>query len=495
MVPTKSLGHGRREQFINSTAHELETLAFPNWKKHPQASADMPRPAEKMTACLLSWKRPRNIEIIVAALQQVNVIDEILIWNNNPDVALNFTDGKIRVVRAPENHLCYGRFLCAAQARNHTIYVQDDDVINHDIEGLYRQFVGDPSRIAHALSEAHWEHRDRHIHGEAHVALLGWGAIFSKDWLAVLENLPPALLGSSLFRREADKFFSILLQRRHNSVRGRLRHLDGHATGPALWRQPNHRHFKASAICQSLRIVRQRHTPHPPVPWNVVITCRNYGRYLGGAVESVLANDADLEIHIVDDCSSDSTAEVAADYVRRFPNIRYIRNASRCGAGYSRNRGIAAADSRFVILLDADDRIGANYLFEAARLLESGSDVVNPDAILFGIRRARWNVPDVTTLQMLLERNHVHCCSAFVRELWLGVGGIDEEMPCWMDYDFWIRLAAAGARIRRLRGDHFFYQQHHDSLTHRSRRLRGEVRAYLDRKHAALQSISASELP
>ena len=75
--------------------------------------------------------------------------------------------------------------------------------------------------------------------------------------------------------------------------------------------------------------------------------------------------------------------------------------------------------------------------------------MVNPDAVLFGDRaEERWVVPELTTLEMLLQRNSVHCCSAFRRELWSKTGGIDEQMPCWMDYEFWIRVAAAAREFR-----------------------------------------------
>jgi hypothetical protein len=469
----------------DATPEVLEALAFP---QRSLAAARDPAlvGAAPVTACLLSWKRPGNLAIIINALRQLEFIGEILVWNNNPDVRLDFRDGKTRVIQAADNQVCYGRFLCAAQARNSVIYVQDDDVLNHDVAGLYRQFLRDPTRITHALSEAHWERRDRQVHRDAHVALLGWGAIFLKEWLAVFDELSPVVRDDVLFRREADKFFTILLHRQHHSVRGALTQLDGHAAGSALWREPQHEQLKAYAVSQGLRMLRLRQTPAPPAPWNVVITCHNYGAFLREAVDSVLANDVDYEIHIVDDCSSDETPEVAADLAERHPHVRYLRNPQRCGPGYSRNRGIAAADSEFVVLLDADDRIGADYLFDAGRLLEQGADVVNPDAVLFGARRARWPVPEVTTLEMLLERNHVHCCAAFRRSLWSEVDGIDEQMPCWMDYDFWIRVAATGAQIWGLQGDYFFYHQHGDSLSSRAQALRDEVRDYLLRKHAGL---------
>jgi hypothetical protein len=469
----------------DATPDVLETLAFP--QRSLAAAHDLALAgAAPVTACLLSWKRPGNLGIIVNALQQLQFIDEILVWNNNPDVRLNFRDRKTRVIQSADNQVCYGRFLCAAQARNSVIYVQDDDVLNHDVAGLYRQFLRGPTRITHALSQAHWEQRERYVHREAHVALLGWGAVFLKEWLAVFDELSPAVRDDPLFRREADKFFTILLQRKHHSVRGALTHLDGHAAGSALWREPQHEQLKAYAVSQGLRMLRMKQSPARPAPWNVVITCHNYGAYLRDAVDSVLANDVDYEIHIVDDCSGDETPEVAADLAARHPHVHCLRNPQRRGAGYSRNRGIAAADSDFVVLLDADDRIGTDYLFDAGRLLQEGADVVNPDAVLFGARRARWPVPEVTTLAMLLERNHVHCCSAFRRSLWSQVGGIDEQMPCWMDYDFWIRVAASGAQIWGLHGDYFFYQQHGDSLSSRAHALREELRDYLLRKHAGL---------
>ena len=440
-----------------------------------------------VSACLLSWKRPQNLEIIVRELSQIEFIDEILVWNNNPAVRLEFLNGKTRVIESSENQSCYGRFLCAAQARNPVVYVQDDDALNRNVAGLYRDFLSDPTKIAHALTPAHWNQRQRRVYGDVQVALLGWGAFWRREWLSVLNELPAAIREDSLFRREADKFFTLLLERRHNTVLGNITHLDGHSTpGVALWCDLRHQQLAGLAVRQVLRLLRLRKSPDLPVPWNVVIPCHNYGRYLGEAVESVLASDADYEIHIVDDASSDMTPEVGAGLAGRYPHVHYLRNEERRGPGYTRNRGIAALDSAFVVLLDADDRIGPDYLFEAGRILGNGADVVNPDATVVGACEDRWVVPEVTTLQMLLQRNSVHCCSAFRRQLWSQTGGVDEGMPCWMDYEFWIRLAAAGARIRGVHGNHFLYRRHENSLSQASKAIEPELRKYLREKHATL---------
>ncbi|MGB7761383.1 MAG: glycosyltransferase [Bryobacteraceae bacterium] len=450
-------------------------------------------PAASVSACLLNWKRPQNLPVIVQALRRVECIDEILIWNNNPRIKLEISESNTRVIQSGENQSCYGRFLCAAQARNPVIYVQDDDALNPDIPGLYDQFLRDPTRITHLLAPTHWGQRNRRVYGEAQAALVGWGAFFRKEWLSVLEELPLAMRQDPLFRREADAFFSLLLERKHNAVPGQIEHLDGHSTpGVALWCEPNYKSLTSLAVRQALRWLRLRKNPALPAPWNVVIPCHNYGRYLRETVESVLASDADYEIHIVDDASTDETPKVAADLARQYSHIHCLRNERKRGPGYSRNRGIAALESAFVVLLDADDRIGPDYLFTAGQRLAKGVDVVNPDAVLFGATQDRWVVPEVTTLKMLLTRNSVHCCSAFRRELWARTGGIDEQMPCWMDYEFWIRLAAAGARIQGLHGDHFFHRRHGDSLSNYAATIQQELREYLRQKHTDLFESSSA---
>jgi glycosyltransferase involved in cell wall biosynthesis len=448
-------------------------------------------PPASVTACLVSWKRPQNLPHIVQSLRRSECIDDILIWNNDPSIPLDIPDSRTRIIPSSQNLSCYGRFACAAQARHSVIYVQDDDAINRDVDGLYRQFLDNPTGVAHALAPTHWPERNRYTYGDARAALIGWGAFFRKEWLSVLDDLPESTRRDPLFQREADKYFTLLLQREHTPVAGDIAHLDGHSTpGVALWLDARRHQHASLAIRDSLRWLRLKTGVSRPAPWNVVITCHNYGRYLGDAIESVLANDADYEIHIVDDASTDETPELAAIYARQYPHIHLLQNEGKRGPGHSRNRGIGALDSEFVVLLDADDRLGHNYLYSAARKLSNGADVVNPDAVLFGIKQERWNVPDATTLEMLLARNSVHCSSAFRRSLWKQVGGIDEQMPCWMDYEFWIRLAAAGARIQGLHGDHFFYRTHAGSLSESASRIETDLRRYLREKHAKLYAAA-----
>jgi glycosyltransferase involved in cell wall biosynthesis len=86
---------------------------------------------------------------------------------------------------------------------------------------------------------------------------------------------------------------------------------------------------------------------------SVIIPCYNYGRYLPEAVASVAAQTlGDLEIIIVDDGSTDETAEVIAGLVD--PRVR-IRRTSNRGISAARNAGLDMARGEFIAFLDADD--------------------------------------------------------------------------------------------------------------------------------------------
>ncbi|MEZ5082193.1 MAG: glycosyltransferase family 2 protein [Bacteroidales bacterium] len=440
-----------------------------------------------VSACLLSYKRPHNIQPIINSIHDFPFIDEIIVWNNNTELIPDFHGEKVKVINSRENVLCYGRFLCINEAKNEIVYVQDDDVIVHNVESLYRHFLNDESTLTHALSDRHLRQYRNYIYPDGEVALLGWGSFFRKEWTGILDVFLKSHNPDFIFKREADIIFSLLLGKKHNTLPAKIQELAEHSSkGIALYLEKDHELFRALAINRALGFLRKSKNQNAPVTWNIVITCRNYGKFIEEAVSSVLRNKADYVITIVDDCSTDNTREISTILAKTYSPINYIRLRLNKGVSYARNKGIASVESKFVVLLDADDKIGPTYLFEAEKLLTSGWDVANPDAILFGKTNTRWTVPQKVTLQMLLKRNFVHCAAAFRRKFWAEVGGIDESMANWQDYDFWIRVAAEGAGITRIAGNHFYYRKHGYSKSSRSAEKSNELRSFIREKHEHL---------
>lgn len=90
---------------------------------------------------------------------------------------------------------------------------------------------------------------------------------------------------------------------------------------------------------------------------SVVIPAYNYAHLLPRALDSVLGQlSDDVELIVVDDGSTDNTAAVLADYQARHAALQVISQVN-AGAAAARNRAIATAAGRYVLLLDADDEL------------------------------------------------------------------------------------------------------------------------------------------
>jgi len=86
---------------------------------------------------------------------------------------------------------------------------------------------------------------------------------------------------------------------------------------------------------------------------STVVPARNYARFLGATLDGILRQPvADLEVIVVDDCSTDDTAAIVARYGSR---VRYARHAVRKGAGAAANLGARLSTGEFLAFLDADD--------------------------------------------------------------------------------------------------------------------------------------------
>ena len=89
---------------------------------------------------------------------------------------------------------------------------------------------------------------------------------------------------------------------------------------------------------------------------DIIIPAYNAAKYLPAAIESVIAQTfEDWRIVLVDDGSTDNTAEVVAPYIDRLgPKLLYIKQAN-AGLPAARNAAIRNSSSEFLALLDADD--------------------------------------------------------------------------------------------------------------------------------------------
>ncbi|HVG00385.1 MAG TPA: glycosyltransferase family 2 protein [Chloroflexia bacterium] len=182
---------------------------------------------------------------------------------------------------------------------------------------------------------------------------------------------------------------------------------------------------------------------------SAVITTFNYARFIPAAIESVMSQTLPPdEIIVVDDGSTDDTAEVVARYAGR--GVRYVYKENGGGSS-ARNAGIAAGKCELVAFLDADDRwlphklerqVAQMVKYPQVGLVSGGEWQVDargehPYLVARETLEAAWAFK-----KMLVENFTGNTSLALVRRsVFEKVGTFDEKVPLGHDWDMWLRIA------------------------------------------------------
>ena len=182
---------------------------------------------------------------------------------------------------------------------------------------------------------------------------------------------------------------------------------------------------------------------------SVIIPCYNHGKFLDEAVGSVEAQTfRDLEIVVVNDGSTDRfTRRRLAEFARPSARVLHVPHGGKAAAV---NAGIRESSGRYLLVLDADDRIAPTYAQKGVRVLEERPEVgvVYCDAELFGKKSGPWPLPEFD-LELMLRRNLIFATAFFRREDWEAVGGFDVDVRN-EDYDFWLSLLERGRAVHKI---------------------------------------------
>jgi glycosyltransferase involved in cell wall biosynthesis len=211
--------------------------------------------------------------------------------------------------------------------------------------------------------------------------------------------------------------------------------------------------------------------------FSVVVPAHNVERTLHVAIRSVLDQTLPaLEVVVVDDGSSDSTAEIAATFGER---VRLIRKENG-GTASARNRGIAEARGDVICFLDADDRYEPGRLEAIAAKLEAepGLDGVLTDALLVGgggSRRASGWWPAAASRERLdIRSKPIFCALAVRRRVLDELGPFDSRFRLLEDVEMWHRLICRGHPIGYVDDPSYVYLLNDEGKTQSADPVDGE---------------------
>lgn len=206
---------------------------------------------------------------------------------------------------------------------------------------------------------------------------------------------------------------------------------------------------------------------------SIVIPTYNHANFLRSALDSVIAQTIkDWEAIVVNNYSNDDTIEVIKSY--KDPRIKFVNFANYGIIGSARNYGLSLASGTFIAFLDSDDLWYPEKLDSCLRMLQLGYDLVCHAEVWVGPGNNRRIVqygPEnkASYKNLLFNGNCLSTSAVVVRRSFLDlVGSFDESLNIITaeDYDLWLKLARAGARIGFLTKVLGEYRIHSENQSH-----------------------------
>src|SRR3954451_6868434 len=216
-----------------------------------------------------------------------------------------------------------------------------------------------------------------------------------------------------------------------------------------------------------------------------VVACFNYGAYVREAVDSLLHQEGGApHVVVVDDGSTDPATHEALDAL---PDAVEVVRQENAGVVAARNAGLARSRTRYVLFLDADDRLAPGALAVMRRALESDAEA----GFSYGHHRyfGAWNTivrfPPYDPLR-LLDRHLIGLTALARREVLDETGGFDPAFEAFEDWELWVNALAHGHRGVRVDAVTLEYRRHGKSKVGGDRRAYRRMRRRLHEKHASL---------
>ncbi len=208
---------------------------------------------------------------------------------------------------------------------------------------------------------------------------------------------------------------------------------------------------------------------------SIIIPCYNAERYVGDAIESALSQKCTVQVIVVDDGSTDRSAEVVERYV---PAVQLVRTPNH-GIACARNVAIDLLKAPYALLLDNDDRLNQDALCQLLSAMQGSQQ-----RVVYG-RFQGWNhdmtrrlaIPRLASLKphpfefLSCQDFTPPGAVLFPTSAFDKVGKLDQAVAGCDDWDFLMRLARAGLTFHGINKVVFHYRRLASSASNRPRHM------------------------
>jgi teichuronic acid biosynthesis glycosyltransferase TuaG len=212
--------------------------------------------------------------------------------------------------------------------------------------------------------------------------------------------------------------------------------------------------------------------------FSIIMPAYNAADYITEAIESVIAQEfLNWELLVIDDGSTDETQEIVNGFIEKDTRVKLYSQPNQGLAG-ARNTGLRNAKAEWIAFLDSDDiwlpqklqvqyktlqSVKADVVFSNGYTLFEGN--LKPGIYHFEVLYGLFSGD--TAYKELLKQNFIPVLSVIVNRLWIErIGLQDEDVTSGSeDWDYWLRLAKAGATFYGIEERLFIYRVHKNGMS------------------------------
>jgi glycosyltransferase involved in cell wall biosynthesis len=218
----------------------------------------------------------------------------------------------------------------------------------------------------------------------------------------------------------------------------------------------------------------------PTAKVSVIIPCYNYARFLPAAIDSALSQvGIGVEVIVVNDASTDNSADVARSYAARDARLTLIDHKTNTGHVVAYNDGFDVATGDYIVRLDADDVLTPGSLLRAVEVFSAFPEV----GLVYGHprhftgevpthprTRARswtvWSGEDWLAQRCRAGVNCITTPEAMIRgTIARKIGGLDLRLAFAQDMEMWLRVATVSDVARVNGADQALHRDHESSMS------------------------------
>lgn len=199
---------------------------------------------------------------------------------------------------------------------------------------------------------------------------------------------------------------------------------------------------------------------------SIILPVFNGEKYLAASIESCLnQTHKNIELIIVNDCSTDATLDIVNQYAVNDDRIRIINNKENKRLPASLNIGHYEAKGDFITWTSDDNFYEINALEVLLNeISKKKADIVYSDFVLIDDEGNKVREVEFLGIENIIFGNFIGCCFLYEKEVYQRNKGYNEDFFLVEDYDFWLR-AVSHSRYSQVKKTLYNYRKHGENLT------------------------------